>query len=62
MKKIILISAYLAMTLGLFGCQPNPNQPPLATRSGTKACRWNSPAPMTIPTCIAAQEGHNSFR
>jgi len=28
MKKIILISAYLAMTLGLFGCQPNPNQPP----------------------------------
>ena len=25
MKKLVLISAYLAMTLGLFGCQPNPN-------------------------------------
>ncbi len=25
MKKFILVSAYLAMTLGLFGCQQNPN-------------------------------------
>ncbi|MGA2087384.1 MAG: hypothetical protein ABSG66_00550 [Stellaceae bacterium] len=30
MKKVILISAYLAMTLGLLGCQP-PSQPPKYT-------------------------------
>ncbi len=28
MKKCILISAYLAVMLGLFGCQPNPNAAP----------------------------------